>query len=1695
MDLDVKGNPGNNNTFQDTHLDNVGSYNPNATHSSQYFFLGQDAMKEALDRIQEKCTTGDVIDMWSFSGFPPPIPEKEIKRHNVITLCENRLRDDHVLCLKGEYGVGLSTLLSQFARNHRSNCVSYFYNDLDRIRLNPNVMGACIAEQLYWYAYDNPMPTDFLRNGDAAIPMLYSHVMKAMRRKKDSVIYFVFDGFDDIPTEFQDGIQRILNNLQWEASRFIFSGSEESIRRLFTKNRQWTFSENEVTQFSEADAREYFRFFAPEAKDEDLFQLYKISRYGNAHRMDLIRSHYLAKGNLEDILKSNLTGDSDLYEEDYDRICSDKDPLTLEFFALLAFATYIFPISVDFAARSLSTDSQKIKKLSAKYKDFVSVKDNEVIVINDEGFHKHLKKKLSEYKSSIVDRIIDVILKLDEPLKFCDVLPALYKEQDRKDDLVKFLTADNVQHTLIKNKSQASINEQCDMGYEACSAHPDKYIASLFRFAINKSSSREIEKNVLWDYEIEALLALDKYGEAMTLAQGVYLEEERLKCYLLIARKRKELTPDDNAVLDDTIRQLVSSIKFENIPDKALELARLLLPIDYESAVAIVDRVAKLHRKDINTDNIYTLFSLYKKVDPEDSARRDLATSKIQDEGLRNYAEAAKDLFVDSDVSHLLDKLKRLPNNSQRLHFLQYWLPEHEDKENVGLAVLEAIRLIVAVSDTEMPKARELNDICQSMHTMNAGQMEKAMDYIASLGDEIKYPTTDYVDAMLTVIEASSKLLPARSKSLLEDLYLYILYLDDVGLRLTCLSKILEHYDNLGDRAMVEITIEPVGKLEDEVIKGIKQLLAETAYHAKVLEGPIKALVCGYRTMIDPIIGSVNTAERRSWAYSYAASQYLLKVKKDNLDLEYFFHLLSMSKAEFDDHNQPLEILSEKLSDGNPTDVKCLDAIKRHFSFIEDMEQTPLRCLIVMRVYKWLLKNFKDDGLVNRTRHILFSGWETIDERSSKIILGFHIAKSLSKDSVKETEDILAKSTALKKESFLASSSCLKAYRYSINLYAESIYRLIRLGMCTDSVLELFKEETDNLLSDSARIMLWGHIALEFYLVNDESKFQQIGDEHIPVDFTNFSMYEGKTVVYFISPAIFIRSSEKFFRLLDGFDETFRNACINNVARFIVTKSVIPLEVSVRSNSYDLSYLDCTRLIELLENVTDDEIIFNIVDVVSRSLKQSNKQIKPLSTPQKNQVSSDLRKIVTTKLPTISGIQHDGYKIACLAALEHANGDIRTNDKYDWEKRIDSINNIADKAFLYFFIAPYMSRRNDKDDFFSKGIKAAESINFTYDKAYRLDMAITECVDNNLGSLVPQVAEEARQSLAANGTIEEHKRFIDVLYQYKPSLAEEYAEKIDNDPARVYEKRRLLRHLESVKRLEKAGKEMKSVSGLTERERKKFFSVHLDRLYDRTGQLQNVNDACNLTINYIYTHNISDSYDAILYLMETVAQRQKLAKTQTELIKSMHRAVRYNLKIVLSLASGTKDRLDRINEMFATKIKDSDGFIPIGGYKKAINYLLDWYRGMGYEQLIIIDPYFKPEDLSAIKSLTDENCNLSIKILTHNGKMTLDEYEGNWRKVSAGVKTPVHMFFVHDVKNLNDGPLHDRYWICIDEENDKRSGLKLNSHNGMGNKESSITPIDDGIALAALHSFNRYAITKVRRNNGHELEYDELLLE
>lgn len=811
-----------------------------------------------------KIPDGTVVNMYYYSDSRPEPVEHEIIRKAVLDLIENRLEGNNVLCLYGDDGVGVTTLLSQFVQKNATHCVSYFYDGLSVMWLNPEVMEHSIVEQLYWFVFGSD--EHFNRNDvqNHTLATLWTRVSRKIKNE-NRPLYFAFDGFDDLPMEKKESVKHLLANMDWSRGRFIFTGKKDKIKELLPADNNLSISEHEITPFEQADIREYFRKAQNNLFENELDFLCDITR-GNGHRMEIVLHRYIKRNRLQDLLQSNVTGESDLYDEDFQSLFMGTDSLTENFFALLTYADFSLQKSIEAAILNISIED--LDKIAASYRDFVCISTNECYKLSQPGFHKYLKRKLKNLKQKTELRILHELQKHKNEVTYTRVIPTLMKSLRQTENLVSYLSNENMQQILITGQSQAALNEQCEFGYNACSTKIGRYASAIFRFAVNRSMSRETEKNELWDYELEALLATGHIEQALALAQNVYLSEERLKSFLIIARRKKLLSSYDYDIVKDNIDQLVSIIEFEKIPDKAIELAKLLLPIDYKAAICIVDRVTRANKETINADKVYSMMSLLanNKTDNEmgNVTNFDVVSSKIENDELRSFTHAAKSLFADASVDQFLTELNKLPNNSRKLHLLQFWLPEHKEKEGIGKVILEAIQLIVAVSGTNMPKARILNRVCQSMAKMNEDEMMKAMAYIESMSETIKYPTFDYVDAELTIIEATKGVLSQKSKEHLENIYLHILDLTDDSVKVACLSKLLGRFDYLGEKAETEKTLGCSSvDIRKEITDIINKLLQKTAYHLKVVEEPIKALVCDYSTMIDELVVGINTDERK----------------------------------------------------------------------------------------------------------------------------------------------------------------------------------------------------------------------------------------------------------------------------------------------------------------------------------------------------------------------------------------------------------------------------------------------------------------------------------------------------------------------------------------------------------------------------------------------------------------------------------------------------------------------------------------------------------------------------------------------------------------------------------------------------------------------------------------------------------------
>ena len=366
--------------------------------------------------------------------------------------------------------------------------------------------------------------------------------------------------------------------------------------------------------------------------------------------------------------------------------------------------------------------------------------------------------------------------------------------------------------------------------------------------------------------------------------------------------------------------------------------------------------------------------------------------------------------------------------------------------------------------------------------------------------------------------------------------------------------------------------------------------------------------------------------------------------------------------------------------------------------------------------------------------------------------------------------------------------------------------------------------------------------------------------------------------------------------------------------------------------------------------------------------------------------------------------------------------------------------------------------------------------------------------------MVKPVAESALGSLRINGSLEDHQRLIDMVYQHKPELAEEMVNNMDRDPARVQYKQRLLNRITSAKKLKQAHDNLDSddsvrIDQLSLVEQIKFFDKQLDDLINGKGQLLNVEKIFNIAIKHIYTNNIENAQWAILYVLEDIFKKYKDSKENRELLLNMHSALRFNLKLALSLGAGTKERIYRVDSLIRNHSYTDEGYLQIGDEEKAMAYIVNWYQSVRYNTLTIIDPYFKPKDLGVIKTLCDINNDLEIRILTHRGKYCNEDYSSRWHTISSGVTNIIKLNFVWYEDKPEDGPMHDRYWICSDEDNDTHNAITLCSIDTLGKKESSITRADENITLAALHSYMRYAHTRIKTIKGRVLRYDSMELD
>lgn len=1646
-----------------------------------------------------------IMDMFYRSETKPRIRERLISREQYLEFLEGQLEENKVLCVQGVEGVGVTTTLALFAKRHGSHCASYFNNGWSRYLLNPKAIVSSLQSQL-------ELASSNIEDGDNEKNLTtWIYRLNKMTRGKNCYFYFVFDGFDNLPVVFVDGIKSVLTPLfSVSNARFVFSGDAQNLKQLLPEGTVLK-QTNELFKFQENDVDGYLRGVDPNMKAEDISIFYNLSKRGNA-RLLTILTDKLQKYGMQKIRDFYQYGVDDFYAEDYEWI-EAQERIAQQLMALLAFCE--IPMNRQMVRKTLNLSDDNVNDLLTLCGDYVGETDGGVIELRSDDFKKYLRERMNGLKNDIELLLIDVIEKSTDMGEQFVYLPALYKHVKDNKQLVDYLTSENVQRYLVAQQSQAALNAQCEYGYNACTDF-ETQAAAYFRFAINRSVSRELEKNELSDAEIEAMIAIGDDEKAYGLTQSVFLVEERLKCLLIIAQYGQHLSESMREEIDQQIDVLTASINFEYIPDKALELAKLMLPVKMEKALEIIDRVAKVTKDRQQIDRLYTAISISfnneGKVDDNNMAQRaDIANSKIEDDGLRKMASVMRTIMKESTAAQVVAKMKELPASSQ-LYFLRFWIPDHKDLDDIGEAVEYAVRLVIDTSLMMTPKVTLLKMYCKPLHKMNEEQVRKVVSLIDAVVANIKFPTVEYVKLQIQVVSALMKIDEVDAKNRIENLYLEIDDLKDKALQAHCKALLLHNYEKLGDK--IEDWVMSGSELKKDILKDIFDVLENSAYHLKVVEGPIAALVCTEEDFVKAVIEKMNTVERQSRAYLRAALEYVWQKDVKCLDWSYFIRLFSQISYDTTDRYKPVLELVNKVTEVRDGDKSLLKKVYKHYPKLKQVERADVMCYIFSMLYVWLSKYYAGIVLVEDTADAdnvngfkaivkadLERAWNQISVSSMKVDTGYQIAKVLSKISMKnEANEYVTKAADVRKNQWLSSVSCLTAYTMSFGLYAHSLGILIRSGLCKDEDIEEFKKLMDYDGNDVDSIILWSRVALEFYGVNDIERFNNIMNRFVSkASEKNFSDWDQKRMLYHIAPAMYLNSEALFYNRLKKFDDCLWNACIEHTARYIQTKypyseytgnREIEVQVALEKSDYD-------KLLDLMRHTKDDGFIFTLTDTMTKAIKQNLGN--NLTREMQRALWSEMVDVVKEQLPMTGGIQHDGYKIACLAMIDGSiPGGKLIADQIKQE--IEAVGNRADQAFLYAHVACYMPNTAQRNEFIELAVQKAEGLDYTFDKFNRF----SQCMQDSFvaaKSKVKEIGKKVMNSLKSdgNGLYSDYQRLLDLVRDHDEQLADTMLEMMDDDPARVQYKKRLRLRMQSNRKIEAAKNDLLQVSRLNNDEQVRFFEKQMEYLVKNKTVARDF-DTMQSVLKQVYLHPITDTQDAILYFMENLHRKNQTNKKHHTLLREMHQAIIDNLKIVLAIASGTKEKLERVDRIMSERRDENSDFVHIGEGDKWVKRILDWYKEHPYDVLHIIDPYFYAEDLYIVKMLMDVNNKLNCSILTckdvdaHRDDSLSDVFQNGWNRWASELPGRIEVKSCCYRQDKKKTPFHDRWWVLQDPESDEAMGLRMASISTMGNRIAEVSEMNNDDIVSANKLWIRFFQNMVSKVEGRDLDYDEAKL-
>lgn len=1647
-----------------------------------------------------------VIDTTFYSlGFPTENWEKLIHRSNYLySIADTFAQGVEVVFISGEEDSGKTILCAQYARIKPERTLTVFFNHQNNLDYTIEYYCSNIVPQIIQILKEE----NISESEDSAfnIEQYPSYTFKLRRylKRQGDKVTLILDGLENKVKDDKDFIKKLfaLVPIGEDVFRIIITGNDEDFFEALPKlkKNQNTFT-HRLTGFSLLEIKEYLEL--TNEQEYETNDLFKVTKGFPGRLKTLKRLLQTNDYSLEKITKT--TTYNSWIEIDCDQLDLENPALKV-ILALLALTERSF--TSEEIAGICSLDLEKVEDILTGVTIVEKVGKN--INFVSVAHKRYVSNLLRSFKKSIRDLQISYYASIDSTSSLTE-LPKLYVEGKQWTKVIEVIDSDHISQLLENTGSLKAVNDSLEMGVKA-SGEMRRY-PDMWRYSIQGSIVNELDNYLFWESEIEARMAIQDFAGAISLAQSAILKIDRLNLLALIARRQKEFSNKVDEDLARVIEELYKITDLHTIGPKIYDVVANLIYAVPNIAIEMIEKSAGHVSEESINDWVIAKLSLAA-IDSSTKENEIIQTSKrlealqhLNNPAVKKINRAISFLVGKHTSKTVLDEVNKLTDSKEKLRLLRLWLRNNRDNiQDIDLVVQKALDELVKSSNINPATIEVLKELSMPLPSIENKERQK------SLLAQFKLLERDFSELGLT-----------KDKYIFQLNIFHTEYLLQMPSAIPSINKLLGEIDNLNDSLIkvdsfsavyvklreIQQTGEIAKKIKfvhSQILILSKELFDSTANHYNTIKYTLQTI--GKQ---NPILGLsicdlINTVESRDQSRLLILDSYLSNsIKRINPT---FVSKIEISLERESKKEVLLLNLLERYSEEITLDDTYVKNTVEQYTKILHFKDTSDRLRGLILFYKiTCLSQYWKPKMKSRAIASIRYAWEKIESDWEKIDSGFAICTELAKVDNQFVKEIFHDTEAIKTSSWIDSNIVANTYVNSLKLIIRSYAGLLKTRNETKKDFNTIREFIDRIPSEVEKINAWTEAAFHANNVERPEEVKKIMDSHILPLFNSLEhkkinleeLTNTLTLIYIYNPTLANQYIEKFS--FETQEDVYDLIC-----NYYITK-MIPYEIYSRKDfKNDCSYSDLTIAVNLIDKL---EIDVNIYYQIANMCRAINDNRSFMSSPQITTLASAISDIINKKLPDKRNIKHDGYKILATVKITKLKKDV--NHKVFWQSIIDEANNIPNLSDRIFVKAglledlPFDKMTNgkiSKSNLFEEIIRDlnkfkthyefANGVIYCTDVMYKIDKTRWKEVINRAFNLSVNL-ESGVESYQAQ------KRMIDAIYRIDPSYAKELIKLIDSPKAKNSVNSFVQSHFDA---LELSNK-IKNSKPIAQKEMDDHLLVvqgvleSLAALNSNKITTKKIGDVCGFLplgnklplhmvfpVFMFYLNNCSKTYNSTKsddYTGDLHRGNFKEAVEATKLIELLSFRKKQNENAT---------RLFFIEEAFETNIASKPGTRAEG-----LEWVKDWIDSSAEEFIMIVDPYFKKEDLEILKIVKQLKPSIEVEILGSVAGLQPDtemEFKEYWSKISDELPPHTNITFCWKPgEGSSPSPFHDR-WI-ISQGGGVRSGTSFSAIGESKDSELSIMKPNEAMKIKE-ETINEYITRRKKYIGTTRLAYKSFTL-